>query len=42
MNHRSNPQAALELLVLKTLAAGPHHRFGIALHIEESGWRDRW
>lgn len=30
------PQAALELLILKTLYAGPHHGFGIALHIEES------
>lgn len=29
-----NPQAALELLVLKTLARGPNHGFGIALHIE--------
>jgi PadR family transcriptional regulator PadR len=31
-----NPQAALELLVLKTLATGPQHGFGIALHIEEA------
>jgi PadR family transcriptional regulator len=32
-----NPQAALELLILKTLAAtGPNHGFGIALHIDES------
>jgi transcriptional regulator len=30
----TNPQAALELLILKTLAAGPQHGFGIALHIE--------
>jgi transcriptional regulator len=30
------PQAALELLILKTLARGPNHGFGIALHIEES------
>ena len=36
MDHRENPQAALELLILKTLAAGPNHGFGIALHIEES------
>ena len=36
MNDRVNPQAALELLVLKTLAAGPQHGFGIALHIEEA------
>ena len=33
---RVNPQAALELLVLKTLATGPQHGFGIALHIEEA------
>ena len=34
---RENPQAALELLILKTLAAtGPNHGFGIALHIDES------
>ena len=31
-----NPQAALELLVLKTLGRGPNHGFGIALHIEET------
>lgn len=31
-----NPQAALELLILKTLARGPNHGFGIALHIETS------
>ena len=31
-----NPQAALELLILKTLDAGPNHGFGIALHIDES------
>jgi PadR family transcriptional regulator PadR len=36
MNPRSNPQAALELLILKTLAAGPNHGFGIALFIEET------
>jgi transcriptional regulator len=30
------PQAALELLILKTLARGPNHGFGIALHIEQS------
>ena len=36
MGNRENPQAALELLILKTLAAGPNHGFGIALHIEES------
>lgn len=31
-----NPQAALELLILKTLAAGPNHGFGIGLHIQEA------
>ena len=36
MGNRENPQAALELLILKTLAAGPNHGFGIALHIEEA------
>ena len=37
MERRENPQAALELLILKTLAAtGPNHGFGIALHIDES------
>jgi transcriptional regulator len=37
MDDRQNPQAALELLILKTLAAtGPQHGFGIALHIEEA------
>jgi transcriptional regulator len=36
MDRRENPQAALELLILKTLAAGPNHGFGIALHIEEA------
>jgi transcriptional regulator len=37
MSNRENPQAALELLILKTLATvGPNHGFGIALHIEES------
>jgi PadR family transcriptional regulator PadR len=36
MDHREKPQAALELLILKTLAAGPNHGFGIALHIEET------
>lgn len=33
---RENPQAALELLVLKTLATGPNHGFGIAQHIDET------
>jgi len=37
VDDRQNPQAALELLILKTLAAaGPRHGFGIALHIEEA------
>ena len=36
MERREKPQAALELLILKTLAAGPNHGFGIALHIEET------
>lgn len=37
MDRRENPQAALELLILKTLAStGPNHGFGIALHIEET------
>ncbi len=36
MNQSANPQAALELLILATLAAGPNHGFGIALRIEES------
>jgi PadR family transcriptional regulator, regulatory protein PadR len=36
MDAPSNPQAALELLILKTLSAGPLHGFGIALHIEKA------
>jgi PadR family transcriptional regulator, regulatory protein PadR len=36
MGNPENPQAALELLILKTLAAGPNHGFGIALHIEQT------
>jgi transcriptional regulator len=36
MDHREKPHAALELLILKTLAAGPNHGFGIALFIEET------
>jgi PadR family transcriptional regulator, regulatory protein PadR len=36
MDRQEHPQAALELLILKTLAVGPNHGFGIALHIEES------
>ena len=34
MSRKENPQAALELLILTTLSAGPNHGFGIALHIE--------
>jgi transcriptional regulator len=34
MNRREHPQTALELLILKTLATGPNHGFGIALHIQ--------
>jgi PadR family transcriptional regulator PadR len=36
MDTRSNPQAALELLILKSLTARPRHGFGIALHIEQA------
>jgi PadR family transcriptional regulator PadR len=36
MERRENPQAALELLILKTLSVGPNHGFGIALHIEQT------
>ena len=36
MDRTENPQAALELLILKTLATGPNHGFGIALHIQEA------
>ena len=37
MSQHANHQAALELLILKTLAAaGPNHGFGIALHIQEA------
>lgn len=36
MGSAENPQAALELLILKTLAVGPNHGFGIALHIEQT------
>jgi PadR family transcriptional regulator, regulatory protein PadR len=36
MADATNPQAALELLILKTLARGANHGFGIALHIEET------
>ncbi len=36
MDSSANPQAALELVILKTLSRGPNHGFGIALQIEES------
>jgi transcriptional regulator len=36
MARPDTPQAALELLILKTLARGAQHGFGIALHIEQS------
>jgi transcriptional regulator len=36
VNRSEKPQAALELLILKTLSLGPNHGFGIALHIEET------
>ena|SRR5690348_14518677 len=36
MQEGANPQAALELVILKTLSLGPNHGFGIALHIEQS------
>jgi len=36
MKSAEQPQAALELLILKTLAVGPNHGFGIALHIDEA------
>ncbi|MGH9663720.1 MAG: PadR family transcriptional regulator [Bryobacteraceae bacterium] len=31
---RDTPQAALDLLILKTLGARPNHGFGITLHIQ--------
>ncbi len=30
-----SPQNALDLLILKTLQAGPNHGFGITLHIQK-------
>ena len=36
MDKTDTPQAALELLILKTLARGANHGFGIVLHIQES------
>ncbi len=35
MDKADTPQAALELLILKTLQRGANHGFGIALQIEE-------
>jgi transcriptional regulator len=34
MVDQTNPQSTLALLILKTLARGPNHGFGIALHIQ--------
>ena len=36
MADKANPQGALALLILKTLARGPNHGFGIALHIQNA------
>ena len=36
MDKPNTPRAALELLILKTLARGPNHGIGIALHMERS------
>lgn len=36
MVDRSNLQGALALLILKTLARGSNHGFGIALHIQNA------
>jgi transcriptional regulator len=36
MEKADTPQAALELLILKTLARGANHGFGIVLHIQQS------
>jgi len=36
MDKADTPQAALELVILKTLQRGPNHGFGIALHIEQT------
>ncbi|MBM3760714.1 MAG: PadR family transcriptional regulator [Acidobacteria bacterium] len=32
----TSPQAALDLVILKTLDRGPNHGFGITLHIEQA------
>jgi len=34
MKHADHLQGTLELLILKTLDAGPNHGFGITLHIQ--------
>src|SRR5579871_6459823 len=34
MVDQANPQSTLALLILKTVARGPNHGFGIALHIQ--------
>jgi PadR family transcriptional regulator PadR len=36
MVDRSSLQSTLALLILKTLARGPNHGFGIALHIQNA------
>lgn len=36
MPRSDTPQAALELLILRTLALAPNHGFGIAVRIEQS------
>jgi len=34
MPHKPELQGALDLLILKTLARGPNHGFGITLHVQ--------
>jgi transcriptional regulator len=36
MSRKDTPQAALEILILRTLDHGPNHGFGITLHIEKA------
>jgi PadR family transcriptional regulator, regulatory protein PadR len=36
MRRTDNLQGALDLLILKTLAKGPNHGFGITLHVKEA------
>lgn len=36
MAQSDTPQAALELVILKTLRRGPNHGFGVAVSIEQS------